>query len=227
MYRLILTVFIAILFTSPSARAIDDDSLWYERCPKKIQEDHKCLQYVEGEIYKKYPGLISRKDRNLTIKLSTGRTKVIKNIWNKEDVDKTQAFTFIKYFPSIQYGLLYVQFDEGGSYDLIDMKSGNQTRVGGEAVLSPDNRRLAIFNADVVAEFSLNVLAVYLISPKGITQEFREHPTGWGPVKLKWSDNSTILFDKLVCCDEHHDEKLTLRFLGKDITKMGTWEIAK
>lgn len=222
-----LAAFIVFLHTSPSAMAIDVDKPWYEGCPKEIHNVYECQQYLEGGILKKYSSLVSRKAHQLKIKLSNGRTKIITDIRDENDADKTRAFSFIKYFPSIQYGLLHVQYYEGSSYNLIDMRTGTQTEVLGDAVLSPDNRRLAISYADVVAGFSSNVLAVYLVLPRGLVREFRELPQEWGPVDLKWSDNRTIVFDKLVCCDNLHDEKLTLRFLGKDISKKGKWGIAK
>ena len=222
-----LVAFIVVLQISSSAMAIDVDKPWYEGCPKEIHNVYECKQYLEGGIIKKYPGLVSRKAHQLKIKLSNGRTKIITDVIDENDGDKTRAFSFIKYFPSIQYGLLHVQFYEGGSYDLIDMRTGTQTEVLGEAVLSPDNRRLAIYYADVVAGYSPNVLAVYLVLPRGLVREFEELPQEWGPVDLKWSDNRTIVFDKLVCCDKRHDERFTLRFLGKDISKKGEWGITK
>jgi hypothetical protein len=212
---------------SSSAMAIDVDKPWYEDCPKEINNFHECQQYLESGILKKYPSLVSRNANQLKIKLSNERTKIISDIINDKDIDKSRVFSFIKYFPSIQYGLLYIQFSEGGSYDLIDMQTGTQTEVLGDAVLSPDNRRLAISFADVVAGFSSNVLAVYHILPVGLVLEFRVLPQEWGPVDLKWRDNRTIVFDKLICCDNLHDKKLTLRFLSKDISKNGKWSITK
>lgn len=222
-----LAAFIVLLQASPSAMAIDVDKPWYEGCPKEIHNVYECQQYLEGGILKKYPSLVSRKAHQLKIKLSNGRTKIITDGRDENDGDKTRIFSFIKYFSSIQYGLLHVQFSEGGSYNLIDMRTGTQTEVLGEAVLSPDNRRLAIFYADVVAGYSSNVLAVYLVITRGLVQEFRELPQEWGPVDLKWTDNRTIVFDKLVCCDNLHNEKLSLRFLGKDISKNGKWDLTK
>lgn len=222
-----LAAFIMFLQASSSAMAIDVDKTWYEGCPKEIHNVYECKQYLEGGILKKYPNLVSRKAHQLKIKLSNGQTKIITDIRDENDGDKTRIFSFINYFPSIQYGLLHVQFYEGGSYNLIDMRTGVQTEVLGDAVLSPDNRRLAISYADVMAGYSSNVLAVYLVLPRGLVLEFRELAQEWGPVDLKWRDNRTIFFDKLICCDNLHDEKFSLRFLGKDISKKGKWGITK
>ncbi|NOU01731.1 MAG: hypothetical protein HOO95_09200 [Gallionella sp.] len=226
MHRMFFTVLIMLVQTSQFAMAMDNDGAWYEGCPKEIHNVFECKQHLEGEIVKKYPALISRKDSNLIIKLANGRVKVLANIRDEENEDQTQVFAFVKYFPIIQYGLLYVQFSEGGSYYLIDLKTGVRTLVRGEAVLSPDNRRFAIFNADVIAGYSPNILSVYMIGTKGLVQEFDTQPNEWGPVNLKWSNNQTVVFDKLVCCENLHNEKLVLRFLGKDITKKGKWSIA-
>lgn len=196
----------------------------YRDCPREIKNLYECNRYLEGQIAKQYPGIISREGADLKVRIANGKREILSDVGDEEHIENVRYFTFLKYFPEIQYGLLYIQFYEGGTFDLIDMKTGKRTNVGGDAVLSPDKRRLGVFYSDVIATFSPNVLAVYFVSSKGVFEEFREEPPRWGADDLEWVDSETISFNKLDYGDDVHKEKHSLSFVDLDIAKLGKWE---
>jgi hypothetical protein len=193
-------------------------------CPKEITNVFECNRHIEAAVARIYPGLFLRKGINLEIKLSSGNFLRITDV-NGNEFDKNHYTSFIKYFPEIQYGLLSVDAHEWSTYDLINVKTGKQTNVGGMAELSPDNRRLAIFNCSI-AEFSPCILSVYFITENDISEEFKIEPNDWQPGNLHWIDGKQIEFDELSVDPMHpHEEKHNLRFLVEDVHKTGRWEL--
>jgi hypothetical protein len=192
-------------------------------CPVKVESTFDCAKYLEQELRKKYPTRIRRNGSTLEIKPSAAPVKVFKNI--DSDSDDFRAYLFTKYFPEIDYGLLETTYYEGGTYDLVDMKTGKLTNIGGDALLSPDQQRIAVAHADIEAGYAPNVLSVYLITPTGLIKELDIRPSGWGAEDLKWESNSTVSFNKRYWKkDEIAKAKHSLQFQGIDIKKQGKWK---
>jgi hypothetical protein len=192
-------------------------------CPVKVSSAFDCAKYLEQELRKKYPTRIRRIGSTLEIKPSAAPLKVFKNI--DSDSDDFRAYQFTKYFPEIDYGLLETTYYEGGTYDLVDMKTGKLTNIGGDPLLSPDQQRIAVAHADIEAGYAPNVLSVYLITPTGLIREFDIRPSEWGAEDLKWESNSTISFNRRYWKkDEIAKTKQSLQFQGSDVKKQGKWK---
>jgi hypothetical protein len=212
---LIAIALIAASFTSPVFAQTN--------CPVKVESTFDCAKYLEQELRKKYPTLVRRNGNILEIKPSTAPVKIFKNI--DSDSDDFRVYQFTKYFPEIDYGLLETTYYEGGTYDLINMKTGKLTNIGGDALLSPDQQRVAVAHADIEAGYAPNVLSVYLITPTGLTKELDLRPAEWGAEDLKWESNSTISFNRRYWKkDEIAKAKHSLQFQGIDIKKQGKWK---
>ena len=198
-------------------------SAWAQNnCPIKVDSTFDCAKYLEQEIRKKYPNRVRRVGNTLEIKPSTGPAKVFKNI--DSDSDDFRSYQLIKYFADVDYSLLATTHYEGGTYELIDMKTGKLTNVGGDAVLSPDQQRIAVAHADIEAGYAPNVLSVYLITPSGLIKELDLRPNDWGAEDLKWESNSSISFNRRHWKkDEIVKTKHKLQFQGKDIKMQGKW----
>jgi|GEM_PF-5353094 len=187
-----------------------------------------CTLCSEEDIAKQYPELFKHKGPDLEIRLLNGKTKTFTNDDDKEDVASNAFWTFSEYFPEINYGVLHVQLYEGGLDELINLKTGAITDVGGSGVLSPDKRRLAVFNNGGDG-FGVNILAVYFVYSHFLVNEYVSNSGQWGAEQLEWKDNKTISFledynnPKLGGDDKPFKEKHTLRFDGKDISGHGNW----
>jgi len=197
-----------------------------ENCPEEVQKEGGCSKYQEEFLARKYPSLFCRMGDSLVLKLSNGEFEAFKNNTDDSHVETFTLYSFDKYFPEVRYGLLYEGFYEGGTYELVSFDTGTKTDVGGDVILSPDKKRFAAHFSDLEAGFSPNVLAVYLITPTGLIEEFRGQPEEWGPEDIKWIDSQTIEFNKTTYSDtDFSKEKHHLQFLGGDSTKQGNWEI--
>ncbi|MFC0349150.1 hypothetical protein [Undibacterium danionis] len=211
---LIAITLIAAGFTSPVFAQTN--------CPIKIDSTFDCAKYLEQEIRKKYPNRVRRVGNTLEIKPSAGPAKIFKNI--DSDSDDFRSYQLIKYFADVDYSLLVTTYYEGGTYELIDMKTGKLTNVGGDAVLSPDQQRIAVAHADIEAGYAPNVLSVYLITPSGLIKELDLRPNDWGAEDLNWESNSSISFNRRHWKkDEIVKTKHKLQFQGKDIKMQGKW----
>jgi hypothetical protein len=209
----------ALLITASSTSPVFAQT----NCPVKVDSAFDCAKYLEQEIRKKYPTRVRRNGSTLEIKPLAAPAKVFKSI--DSDSDDFRVYQFTKYFSEIDYGLIETTYYEGGTYDLTDMKNGKLTNIGGDALLSPDQQRIAVAHADIEAGYAPNVLSVYLITPTGLIKELDLRPTEWGAEDIKWENNSSVSFSKRYWKkDEIAKTKHSLQFQGSDIKKQGKWK---
>lgn len=189
----------------------------YHGCPDSIQNYYDCQRYLEEKLVSQYPGVVSRNGGALRIKLSNGKVKEFQNATPNTPEDKYVDYAFVRYFPEINYGLIYDQYLENGTYQLLDLKTGKMQEIHGNAEISPDKRRLAVFTF-----FESHPLgfAVYLVTDSGITQEYKSDNTAeWAT----WIDSKTVAIDFY---DEvFGDRKGTLKFVGSDVKTKGSWDM--
>jgi hypothetical protein len=189
----------------------------YHGCPDSIHNYYDCQRYLEEKLASQYPNLLSRNGQVLKIKLSNSKVKEFKNASPNTPEDKYIDFAFVRYFPEIKYGLIYEQYTENGTYELIDMTTGKMNEIYGNAEISPDKQRLAVFT---FFEFHPLGFAVYLVTNKGIVQEFKTDNTAeWAT----WKNNKTVDID--FYDEAFGNRKGTLKFIGSDVKTKGSWEL--
>lgn len=198
-------------------------------CLAHIHSHHDCIAYRESAILQAYPKLFLRKDGLLTVRLLNGKSLYFKDIpADSEGINANDVvlYSVKRYFPEIKYALIYLVHWEGHSAYLLNLSNGHKTLVTGDAVLSPDKRRLAVWNMEIEADYSPNILSVYRITNKKPMLEFQVEPDDWGAKTVIWRDNKTIEFAKTSL---KHNGYLTqmhvLRFTGKRLNSGGTWQI--
>lgn len=98
--------------------------------------------------------------------------------------------------------------------------------MAGDATLSPDKRRLVVWNMGIEADYSPNILSVYRITNKGLTREFLIEPDDWGAKTATWRNNKTIEFSKTsLKSGGYQTQTHALRFTGKSLNLGGAWQI--
>lgn len=156
-----------------------------------------CAGHLEAELIRVHPNLFSRKDGTLRLQLANGHAHQFKDVPHnpENEYDEQQvSYSLIQFFPEVGYVLVDAAYWEGGTYFLVDMKTGATTDVGGEVVLSPDKRRFAVTNVDIEARFTDNMLAVYRVTADGLVNEFLESPDEWGASDVAWEGNNVVRF---------------------------------
>ena len=215
--RLVSIAFCILALVAPIAGYARTD------CPKRIKNYHECSRYLESLVVQSHPNRFLRKSSSLQVKLLDGK---VEHFDDKSNSDDVTAYAAVRYFSDINYALIAVAFWEGGTYYLLNMTTGTKTEIGGDAVLSPDKRRIAVWMNDIEAEYSPNVLAIYRISSGGLVAEFMENPKDWGPGNVSWSDNRAVRFTKNYWgANGVQTKRQTLRFRGGNIMASGKWQI--
>lgn len=188
----------------------------YPGCPESIENFYECQQYVENKVVTSFPKSFTRTGEKLTVKLSNGHTLTFKNAQPNASPEAYVDYALVKYFPDINYSVIYKQYYEGGSYDLIDMASGKVLEIWGNAELSPDKRRLAVFNWFEQRPLGF---AIYLVTDNGLVQEFKSEELA---MQAKWENATTIdvhLYDEV-----NGDRKAIAKLKDAIQGKKNEWE---
>jgi len=198
-------------------------------CPERTRNYHECSLYLESLVIQSHPNRFVRNGNSLKVKLQNGKTARFTDTPSDKDgqnSDDVVAYAVVKYFSDIHYALIAVAFWEGGTYYLLNMTTGEKIEIGGEAVLSPDKRRIAVWLMDIEAGYSPNVLAIYRISSRGPVSEFLAKPNDWGPADVSWRNSQAVEFTKNYWGETGIQiKKQTLRFQGNNIKAGGKWQV--
>ncbi|ACT49006.1 hypothetical protein [Methylotenera mobilis] len=198
-------------------------------CPTHIHNYHDCSAYHEPAILQTYPQLFLRKDNLLTVRLLNGKSVHFKDVpadSEGKNADDVVLYSVQKYFPEINYALISLAYGEGHSAYLLNLTNGLKTLVTGDAILSPDKRRLVVWNMEIEADYSPNILSVYRITNKGLILEFLIEPNDWGTKTATWRNNKTIEFSKTsLMYGGYQTQTHVLRFTGKSLNLGGSWQI--
>lgn len=165
------------------------------KCPKTIHNSYQCSQFLENQLAKDYPKLFSRAGLQLVISLANGKRKTYVDIPDEKNhgVEGTW-YNLVQYYPEIGYGLIAVQYYEGGTYYLVNMTNGKDKEIISSPEISPDRKRIAVANVDLESRYTPNILSVFELRPGGLVTEFLEKPDDWGPGNLRWVNNQEISF---------------------------------
>jgi hypothetical protein len=165
------------------------------QCPETIHNSYQCFQFLEKELAKDYPTLFSRTGTQLVIALANGEKKTYVDFPDeKNDGVEGKRYSFVQYYPEISYGLIAVQYYEGGTYYLVNLKNGKDKDIISSPVISPDRKRIAVSNVDLESQYTPNVLSVYSLRSNDLVTEFLERPADWGAGNLRWVTNEELSF---------------------------------
>jgi hypothetical protein len=197
-------------------------------CPERIKNYHECSLYLESLVIQSHPNLFVRAGSSIKIKLRHGNFVRFDDTLSEDDqnTDDVIHYAVVKYFSDIRYALVAAAFWEGGTYYLLNMTTGAKTEISGDAVLSPDKRRLAVWYIDMHVGYSPNVLAVYRISARGPVREFMAQPNDWGPTAVSWQSSRAVTFTKNYWGENGlQGKEQVLRFRGANIKEGGAWQV--
>ena len=139
-------------------------------------------------LNKENPGITRDKDDLVEIKLLNGQTIKLTPDSNNDESD----FTFENHFKQQKLLLFRVQWGEGNNYAIIDFTNGKKTYLIGRPFFSPDKKYMIAINCDIEAQYSSNGFELFEFANRELKKIWRYDPTIWGPVDLKWIDNSTM-----------------------------------
>lgn len=161
-----------------------------------------CGRAIEGYELPRAPTGVRRADDSLVLPLANEGAATFLDVDAAQmDPDQASYYTYRAYYSGIGYYLVAHYMYEGSQYVLVSRRTGRRQPVFGIPVLSPDSQRLAVANADLVAEYTPNVLQVWRVGPDGLGLEWQVRPDDWGAEDPHWLAPDTLAFKRVRLCD--------------------------
>jgi hypothetical protein len=155
-------------------------------CPDqgRFWNPDKCTAFLEQRVLEKFPGLFSRDGQRLVVRFANGQQKVfVSGVRQKGSESSYIEHVFLDYFPKIQYGLLRINYWEGRTELLLNMRTGESIDIHDDPVFSPDGFRFAV--AEDNGMVGRGIFAVYSVTVDGVKSEFFEEMDKRGVKNLK------------------------------------------
>jgi len=177
---------IILLSTIPAFAA--DEKPWHPECPKTIKNSYKCAQYLEGETLKKYSDIALRESGTLIIKLITGRTTKFSD--KDTNTNEMVNYNLVEVYRDIGYALVHEQYWEGGTYDLVNLQTGQIEEINGWPLVSPSKKFLASINFGDLMGYTDSIVKIYRLARPHLVLEWSL--TSWSPSDPNWITDSKL-----------------------------------
>lgn len=104
-------------------------------------------------------------------------------------VDYSLGFSY----QEIHYWLVDLGLYEGGAHFLLSKLDGERTWVFSAPIFSPDGNHFICYAFDIEAGYVINGIQLFKTSGSEVQLVWEKEIFEWGPHKIVWHDNATIL----------------------------------
>ena len=176
--------------------------------PEKIcsntENTFECARAVEKALVDIYPDIAARDNNVLYLKLINGKTVVLSDTTsNTGEEESVRYFSLIDYLEKEKIFLLEEQWWEGGTYQLIDRRTGVMTEVMGPPVFSPKRDYFVTEFGDIESGYAANGLEIWTLSDKDeLLKVFELYPDDWAPDSIRWISDNSLEVKRFVYDDE-------------------------
>ena len=162
-------------------------------CPGIPWTSSECTEAIERYYLERLENVVWRDGNRLLIRLSTGQVLVLRDS-TSGDVSSVRH-TYRAYLPCIQRHVIQLHYYEGGSYLLVDARSGKRDAVPGVPVVSPDSSRFVATSVDLEAQYVPTTVQIWRVRDGDVELEWRFDPLKeyradpynlWGPQAAEW-----------------------------------------
>jgi hypothetical protein len=163
---------------------------------------------------------VIRVENRLSIRLDNG--EVADFVDEQSTPEAAELYSYVGRFDSIGYDVIAIQFYEGGSYWLLNSKTGLRTPANGVPVVSPKGDRMVATSVDLSAGFIPTRVEIWKIQGNNLVSEYAYEFTeeDWGPGDPVWVGDDRIVLPKIYLFDERRGESSLLlngqRWVGSD-----------
>lgn len=162
---------------------------------KELQDEWvRNLRCKDAKRIENSDGRAVRSEDKLYLKLKDHRYLELPSI---EGVEDTRAFSYEGFLSDLGIYEISVGFYEGGTYLWVWESNGRIEEVYGRPQLSPDKTFAAVFNEDLEADYSINLIEIRKINLKKQRTDLEYHlePDQWNGRKMHWEGNSELRGD--------------------------------
>ena len=182
-------------------------------CP---QNSPTCFAYAEQQLLKQYAPFVQvSKPNGLVLQLYSGKTLTLTGQpeSNLSADCNPCRYQLIQVYPKLDAVLVYLQYHEGGSYQLINLDTEQRLNLHGIPVLSPNLQYLISFKSDLGT--SNNILQVYrfdrINGPQLSFDIFKDMPQfvelKMGFSEAKWLDSSSFIVQADVATSDGFEQQ--------------------
>lgn len=114
----------------------------------------------------------------------------------QDDTSATDEATTHCYWgelPEAHQWVVFVGQWEGSHVLLVDQRTGQQTPVWGQPVVSPNKKYLLAYSLDMEAGYNPNGLQLFRVTATGLTRVWALPIAQWGPLEVRWLSNQSVL----------------------------------
>ena len=157
-----------------------------------------CYNRIEEALQGKIPDLWSRSDRNLVLTMKDGQTT--KTYTDGTDEEEWPTFYSLMGLLLQRFWVISAGHYEGGSFIILDRITGQEVPACGPPIVSPSGNYLLSINNGGDAQYTMNCIQIFRITPSGLHEEMKVVPP-WGPSEAHWLDERT--FRVVPLCSDH------------------------
>lgn len=143
-------------------------------------------------------------DYELRLRLNSGKEIVFKD--DTLESDSMVSYSYEAYYPDLKSWYIHADYWEESADMLIDCRTGEETGLLGEPVISPNKKYIATYSGDLVAGFMPNGLQLLEVHKNEIEPVFEIDTDKWEPSGVRWL-NSNELIIKRAFLDENFNRK--------------------
>jgi len=151
-------------------------------------ECYKAIEYIQS-ARPEVSGKFKRLEDQAQIRLY-GKKMLLK------DSSPEKQYRFLKYFPSVRYFLIAVQYYEGSSLLLLNERNGKTFTIPDFPAISPDNKRIVSASSchPALQGYCKNEILIFqfIKQSNDLKKEFYLNPEEYGIGDPFWTSNSEI-----------------------------------
>lgn len=215
----------AVKFYEP---VVDANPSPYDECfelskSEKWEKFRACFKKVRTKQLKKDAQYVSENEDKIVLTLLTGKEIEFKNKnSDTPDEDDFLQKDYLEYLPKVGFFVFRNNLYEGGSYSLVNDKSGKEIIIQGFPKVSPDAKHLIAANQDAEAGFEFNGIQIFGF-PNGRFEKLLEKEfDNLEPHTPKWIDNKTL---KITMMPPSFDKETKPKNIKVIMNEKGDWEI--
>lgn len=162
---------------------------------KGAEHREHCGRLVEAEHLRRHPGLATRLERRLTIRLNGGALREFVDREGSADGKiPDRAVSVWAYDPRNDFLTLWVQEGERSAYLLMNRETGLTVEMPAEPVGSPDHLRFVV--ADFCEQNCRNELTLWEVQIHRLRRARTLTPSpSWADAEVRWRDRHTLAIE--------------------------------
>lgn len=138
-----------------------------------------------------------KQSNKLTLPLDNGNSKVLHDKKSTNEIDDA-SYSFIGNIESLNQYVVNVSYYETSECLLIDQKTGDETKVWGEPIISPDLKHLFSYSDALGYDVMPNGIQMWKYEGGKLKLDWELKSEEWKPQSIEWLDNSTLIFTKII-----------------------------